>query len=387
MSLFQHTSTILVTCAAGIAPHVERELITMGFPVVTGHAFGVETEGTLADTMSLNLYIRTGQRVLYLIADMKADTPQDLYRAVYNLPWEEYIDASGYVSIASVVDTPSINNSQFANLKCKDALADRFYAKAGRRPHSGPSRDRTVLFLYWKGNRCSLYVDTSGESISRRGYRIRSVEAPLQEALGAALIYESCWQQQEHFINPMCGSGTLAIEAALMGLQRAPGLTRTNFGFMHILGFDRHAWRALCSRAWKQSLHDIPGRIIASDIDKNAVAAARENAARAGVMECIEFITCDFRDTPIPPGSGVVMMNPEYGKRLGNAAKLRTVYSEIGDFLKRHCQGYRAYIFTGNLELSKQIGLRSKKRTSFFNGPLECRLLEYELYSGSKRNP
>jgi len=385
MPLFHHKNTILVTCAGGIAVHLERELITMGFPVIARHTFGVETEGTLADTMLLNLSIRTGQRVLYLIADIKADTPQDLYRAVYRLPWEEYIDASGYVSITSVVDTPSVNNSQFANLKCKDALADRFYATKGKRPYSGPARDRTVLFLYWKGRRCSLYVDTSGESISRRGYRTSAVEAPLQESLGAALIYESLWDRQEHFINPMCGSGTLAIEAALMGLQRAPGLTRTNFGFMHIKGFERQAWRELCSKVWKQSLNNIEGRIIASDIDKKAVQAARENAARAGVETHIEFITCDFRDTPIPEGKGIVMMNPEYGKRLGNMDKLRALYPEIGNYLKRHCQGYRACIFTGNLELAKQIGLKSKKRTSLFNGPIECRLLEYELYAGSKR--
>lgn len=208
----------------------------------------------------------------------------------------------------------------------------------------------------------------------------------MQETLAAAVIMASKWNGSGHFINPMCGSGTLAIEAAFMGLNRAPGLLRDNFGFMHLKGFNESLWKELRAQAKKEAGKAVKLRIIATDIRKEAVEAARKNAATAGVKHLIEFSVCDYSETPIPDGGGIVILNPEYGERMGKIHELESVYKGIGDFFKQKCGGYTGYIFTGNFELAKKVGLRSKRRVQFFNGGIECRLLEYELYAGSKKN-
>jgi putative N6-adenine-specific DNA methylase len=184
----------------------------------------------------------------------------------------------------------------------------------------------------------------------------------------------------------MCGSGTLAIEAALIGLGRAPGLLRSNFGFMHLKGFNELSWKTLRRKIRAEAKDRLNGRIIATDMSQLAVEAAKKNAATAGVDRSVEFGICDFSETPVPAGGGVVMLNPEYGERMGEVEELKATYKRIGDFFKNKCQGYKGYIFTGNLDLAKKVGLRTRRRLSFFNGPIECRLLEYDLYEGSRRS-
>jgi putative N6-adenine-specific DNA methylase len=281
---------------------------------------------------------------------------------------------------------PGIRDVRYATLKCKDAIVDRLRHKTGRRPDSGPDRDRSVVHLFWNEERTTVYLDTSGEPLSRRGYRKIPMAAPMQETLAAAVVLATEWQGEGSFINPLCGSGTLAIEAALIGLQRAPGLLRGNFGFMHLRGFNEAVWRELRGDARKRSRKDLPGRIIATDINPDAVAAARQNAATAGVDHLIEFGVCDFAETTVP-GGGVVVMNPEYGERMGEVQRLESVYARIGDFLKQKCTGCRGYVFTGNPDLAKKLGLRTRRRIPFWNSGIECRLLEYELYEGSRKNP
>lgn len=383
--LFEDTGTILVTCGRGTAPFLSRELASAGFPVQGEHAFGVETAGAFADTMTLNLALRTAQRVLFRIGHFAAKDVKDLYRAVRDIPWEHYIDPRGHLTVTSVADTPAISNSQYLNLACKDAVVDRIFAHRGVRPDSGPNRSGAVLHCYWKDDRCDLYVDTSGEPLSRRGYRRIPTAAPLQESLAAALIMASSWKGDEHFLNPMCGSGTFAIEAALRALEKAPGLLRTNFGFMHITGYHAPAWRRLRNDFSRKVKQATGIRIIATDRDESALEAARENARAAGVEEYIEFARCSFEQTPVPGEGCMVLMNPEYGKRLGEEQALKPVYKSIGDFLKKSCTGCRAAVFTGNLGLAKHIGLRTSRRMIFFNGPIECRLLCYELYEGSRK--
>jgi putative N6-adenine-specific DNA methylase len=376
---------ILITCPKRIPPYLREELEALGFPVVAEGVTGVETEGTLADTMRLNLYIRTGFRVLFLLREFTAETPDDLYRELSKIAWEDYIPEDGYVSVVSSVDTPTILDTRYANLKCKDAIVDRIKEKTGRRPDSGPETDRAVVFLYWKDERCSIYLDTSGEPLTRRGYRKIPFKAPMQEALAAAVILASRWDRDGNFVNPMCGSGTLAIEAALIALERAPGLQRDNFAFMHLKGFDAGHWKSLRNDARSRSRKKMSGRIIASDISPDAVIAARKNAATAGVDHLIEFVQCDFSETPVPDDGGVVMLNPEYGARLGRVEQLAGIYTGIGDFFKHKCQGYTGYIFTANSDLAKKVGLRTKRKIPFYNTTLDCRLLEYELYEGSKK--
>ncbi len=377
------TSRILVTCPKRMTSYLKAELIELGFPIIGESFAGVSTEGSFVDTLRLNLHLRTAHRVLYSLKDFRAATPADLYYHTSRIPWEEIVPEDGYVSVISAIDTPSINNTQFANVKCKDAIVDRIRNKTNKRPDSGSDTDRTVVFLYWKGNDCCIYLDTSGDSLSKRGYRKLPHAAPMRETLAAATIMATRWDKQSNFVNPMCGSGTLAIEAALIATNRAPGLLRENFGFMHVREYNPNIWQSLIKSA-EQAIIPFNGRIIATDYDAKAIYAIRENSRLAGVDSMIEIDCCDFRDTTVPPGGGVVMLNPEYGERLGDIEHLEGVYKEIGDFFKKKCSGYFGYIFTGNMDLGKGVGLRAKRRVEFFNADIDCRLFEFELYSGTK---
>ena len=379
-------SRILVTCAKGITPFLREEILHLGFPVLAETIAGIATEGTMDDTLRLNLFLRTGHRVLFLIREFTARDADALYNSLSEIPWEEYIAEDGYVCITSSVDNPSIKDSRYANVRCKDAIVDRIRERRGQRPDSGPDKDRVVVNLYWKDDICSVYFDTSGEPLCRRGYRNIPMTAPMQETLAAAVIMASGWKGAGNFINPMCGSGTLAIEAALIALNRASGLLRNNFGFMHLKGFNELLWNDLRAQAKREAKRTINCRIIAGDIRKEAIEAAKKNAATAGVDHLIEFSVCDYSETIIPEGGGVVMLNPEYGERMGKLKELESVYKGIGDFFKQKCGGYTGYIFTGNFELAKKVGLKAKRRIPFFNGGIECRLLEYELYEGSRRD-
>lgn len=377
-------SRILVTCPKAIPPILANEIRALGFPVLAEKEAAVETEGTLADTMRLNLWLRTGHRVLYLLKDFRSRTPEELYSNLARLPWEDYLDAKTYLSITSAVHNDTIKDTRFANLKCKDAIVDRLKRKLGRRPDSGPERTGAVVFLYWKEQEASIYLDTSGESLAKRGYRKLPLKAPMQETLAAATILATGWNGQNNFINPMCGSGTLAIEAAWLALAKPPGLLRNNFGFMHLRGFNQSTWRELLAQAKSGVKKSLATKIIATDNDAQAIAAARKNAATAGVDHLIQFDVCDYAATAIPTGGGVIMLNPEYGERMGEQAQLRAIYPGIGDWFKQKCTGYTGYVFTGNLELAKKVGLRPSRRMPFFNGAIACRLLEFELYDGSK---
>ncbi len=379
---------ILITSPKGIPPILKEEIASLGFPVLSEQNAGIETEGTLDDCLRLNLSIRTGHRVLYLLKEFDARNAEELYRRVSSMAWEEHIDEHEYLCVTASVDNPTIRDSRYAALRCKDAIVDRIREKRGRRPDAGPERDRTVVHLYWKDERAAIYLDTSGKPLARRGYRKIPLAAPMQETLAAAVVLATGWNGSGNFLNPMCGSGTLAIEAALIALNRAPGVLRSNFGFMHIKGWNEALWNVLREQAKKEARTSIPGRIIATDINPAAVEAARKNAGTAGVESLIEFGVCDYGDTPVPEGGGVIILNPEYGERMGEATQLEETYKGIGDFFKQKCLGYTGYVFTGNPALAKKVGLKPKRSLPFFNSGIECRLLEYELYAGTrKRGP
>jgi 23S rRNA G2445 N2-methylase RlmL len=375
---------IVITCAKGVSPFLKQEILSSGFPVLSEGKAEVETEGTMEDTLKLNLLIRTGQRVLFLLESFNAKTPDDLYKRISRISWEDFISENTYFSVTSSVYNPTIKDSRFANVKCKDAVVDRIKEKRGRRPDTGPQRDRVVIHLYWRSNLCQVFLDTSGEPLSRRGYRMIPLKAPMQETLAAAVVLATGWIGDGNFISPMCGSGTIAIEAALIALRRAPGLLRSNYGFMHLKGFDDSSFKALRRKVRAEAKDRLNGRIIATDVSQQAVEGAKKNATTAGVDRFIGFGICDFSETPIPEGGGVVVLNPEYGERMGEKEELKKIYRGIGDFFKKKCNGYTGYVFTGNLDLAKKIGLRTKRRIPFYNGPIECRLLEYDLYEGSR---
>lgn len=389
MSIFQSESTILVTCPKGIPEYLEGELQGFGFPHTHPVDAGVMVHGSLTECMSLNLWVRTGHRVLFELKHFKAMGPDELYNQVATIPWEKYIEKDGYFRVDAAIRNTEVNDSRFAGLRVKDAIADYFVNKFSVRPDSGPETTGVCLFLHWRGDEATLYLDTTGEPLTRRGYRKRPHTAPMQETLAAACILAADWpkiaEEGGHFIVPMCGAGTLAIEAALMAMNGAPGLLRDNFAFMQLPGFDPEAWDALITEAEDAENAELKGRIIATDHDPTAIEAAMDNARVAGVGDFIEFAVCDYTETEIPEGPGIVMLNPEYGERLGDVVELESVYKGIGDFFKQSCGGKGGFIFTGNLELAKRVGLKAKRRRVFYNAKIECRLLEYELYEGTKK--
>ena len=379
-------SIIVVSCASGCAPFLEQELLGLGMKVTWRGDTAVETEGTLTDTMRLNLYLRTAHRVFYMLGGFAAADPDELYDNLLDIPWEKYINPLGYFTVDVSVDTPTIRNDLFAALRVKDAVADYFREREGMRPDSGNEVEGVTLFLHWTGEDAAIYINTSGAALSRRGYRIESNTAPMRESLAAALVLASGWDALGgHFLNPMCGGGTLAIEAALIASNRPPALLRNDFTFMHLVGFDNRAWRELRQEAIANIRKALPCRIIASDIDGEAIAATRANAEAAGVAELIEYDIADFALSPVPeaepekevPEGSVIILNPPYGSRMGDVSKLRATYAAIGAFLKRHAERYRGFIFTASPELAEEVGLQAKQELPFFAGALEARLIEY----------
>ncbi|MEP6616856.1 MAG: class I SAM-dependent RNA methyltransferase [Ginsengibacter sp.] len=386
MHSFNKPSRIIITCNKRLSPYLHIEVLQLGFKITRSFVTGLELSGTLNDCIRLNLNLRCASQVLYSLKSFTCNNPQQLYDAVYQVQWETIFTEDGYFSVTSTVDHPTINNSLFANVKVKDAIVDRFREKTNVRPNSGPHLQSTVIHLFWKNELAEIFIDTSGETLAKHGYRKIPGHAPMLEALAAATLLATRWNQASVFINPMCGSGTVAIEAAMMATNRRPGLFRNNYGFKHILGFDEEHYDKEKNNLKNQIIEKQGLKIIASDISQDAINISVINAGAAGVEQLIDFEVCDFRETPVPPpANGIIYFNPEYGERMGDEAELEKTYSEIGDFLKKKCDGYTGYIFTGNPVLAKRIGLKPNRRIEFYTSKIDCRLLEYELYSGTRR--
>lgn len=387
MEVFNTPSKTIITCNKRLSPYLQDEVTDLGFTIKRAFHTGVELNISLNDCIRLNLNLRCASQVLYSIGSFTATDGEELYQALLGLPWEDLIAFDGYVSVTSNVNNPTITTPLFANLKVKDAIADRIKSRKGLRPDSGPDLHKTVVHLYWQDDLAEIFLDTSGETLAKHGYRKHPGKAPMLEALASGVVYASKWDRKSPFVNPMCGSGTLAIEAALIATGRKPGLFRMNYAFMHILGYDEEVFFAERRKLKDAVDKKVDIQIIATDISKEAVAIAEANAKTAGVDRMISFAVCDFADTEVPQQPGVVVFNPEYGDRLGTHSKLEVTYARIGDFMKKSCLGYSGYVFTGNADLAKKIGLRASRKIEFYNGKLDCRLLEYELYDGTKRTP
>ena len=387
MQVFHNESKIIITCNKRLSSYLQQEVEALGFTPTRVFQTGVELKGTITDTIALNLNLRCASQVLYLIKSFKADDPKQLYDELVTIEWEKLIDFSGYFSVTSNVNNEHILTPLFANVKVKDAIVDRIKSIKEIRPNSGAEANKTLVHLYWQDSDADIFMDTSGETLAKHSYRKIPGKAPMLEALATSTIMATNWDRKSTFINPMCGSGTLAIEAALLATDKHPGLFRMNYGFMHILGYDENVFFVERRKLKDKAKKEIGFKIIATDISEDAVDIAQKNAKTAGVDHLIDFAVCDFEATEVPEDAGVVMFNPEYGERLGVHSKLEATYARMGDFMKKKCLGYRGYIFTGNPDLAKKIGLRPSRRIEFYNGKLDCRLLEYELYLGSKREP
>jgi putative N6-adenine-specific DNA methylase len=385
--LFTSTSRIIVTCSKRLAPYLEQEIIELGLKPVRTFVTGVELQGTVNDCILLNLNLRCASQVLYSLKSFRCNGPDDLYEALIRYPWENLLSNDGYFSVTSNATHFTVNNDMFVNVKVKDGIADRMRRETMKRPDSGSELDRAVFHLYWKDENAEIFLDTSGQTLAKHGYRKIPGKAPMMESLAAATVMATKWNRQSPFVNPMCGSATVAIEAVMMATNRRPGLYRKNYSFMHVTGYDPTYYNEQAQKLQDQIV-EIPGlKVIASDISEDAINISKINAGLAGVEHLIEFEQCDFAETTMPETPGVVYFNPEYGDRLGEVSELEATYSRMGDFLKKKCQGYLGYIFTGNLDLAKKIGLKASRRIEFYTSTIDCRLLEYELYGGSRRVP
>lgn len=386
MEVFNTPAKVIITCNKRLSPYLQEEVEELGFKIVRSFNTGVEIKASVNECIKLNLNLRVASQVLYEMKSFRASDPQQLYNELVKIAWEEIIPFDGYFSVTSNVHNETVTTPLYANVKVKDAIVDRIKDKKGLRPNSGPALDKAVIHLHWMEERAEIFIDTSGETLAKHGYRKHPGKAPMLEALAFSTITATGWDGKSPFINPMCGSGTLAIEAILKAQNRRPGLSRMNYAFMHLLNYDEQVFfqerRLLKDKVDKS----ITPQVIASDISAEAIEIAKMNARTAGVEHLIQFEVGDFERTSIPTEPGVIMFNPEYGERLGTHTKLEATYKRMGDFMKNSCKGYKGYIFTGNPDLAKMIGLRASRRFEFFNGKLDCRLLQYELYEGSKQD-
>jgi 23S rRNA G2445 N2-methylase RlmL len=383
---FNEPARIIVTCMKWLAPYLEQEVKELGFTPKRVFSTGIELEGTLNDCIKLNLNLRCGGQVHYSLRAFRATHPEELYKALLHIPWEKVLAKDGYFSVTNHVENLFVNNTMFPNVKVKDAIVDRMKRESNERPNTGPDHDRAVIHLYWKDELAEIFIDTSGQTLSKHGYRKIPGKAPMLEALAASTLRASKWDRKSPFVNPMCGSSTLAIEAVMLATDRRPGLYRQNYGFMHILGYEESVYEKELNEL-KTKIQEIPDlKVIATDISEDAIEVSKVNAGIAGVADLIDFKVCDFQETEVPAGEkGIVFFNPEYGERLGEETELEGTYALIGDFMKKKCKGYTGYIFTGNLDLAKKIGLKASRRIEFYSAKIDCRLLEYDLYDGTRR--
>lgn len=368
------------TTAKGVEEVLAAEVARLGAAEVAVESGGVRFAGTLETAYRANLWLRTASRVLMPLAEFPCASPDELYRGVRALPWQRYLNPALTLAVDCSLRDSALTHSGFVALKTKDAIVDAMRDEFGSRP-SVDTKDpdlRVNVRLY--KNRCSVSLDTSGSPLDRRGYRLDRHEAPLKENLAAALVELSGWDGASPLVDPMCGTGTILIEAAMKALRIPPGLSRREFGFQRWPGFDGRLWDRIVAEARQGVLDALPAPVQGSDLSHSAVNMAAQNASRAGVLERLVLSRAPISELEPPPGPGVVIINPPYGKRLGEEEALRPLYKEIGDVLKKRCRGYTAYLFTGNLELAKSVGLKATRRIVLFNGPIECRLLKYEMY-------
>ncbi|HNT82010.1 MAG TPA: class I SAM-dependent RNA methyltransferase [Bacteroidia bacterium] len=379
-NILNQKEVFFVSCAPHVTPWLKQELTACNFPPFEENYTGLFIKATFQDVILLNYKLLSASRILWLIDKFKSSDQKQLYKKLNNIRWSDYFSEKKYITVTSQTNHPSINNSMFLNQLCKDAIVDYYQKNFNIRPDSGPLRSEVVIHIHWQHDQVWVYLDTSGEQLNKHGYRQNPFKAPVQENLAAAIIYATGWDRKSSFINPMCGSGTFAIEAALMAGNCSPLLDRVNFGYMHLFNYDKKIQRHIKSRLEDEKDFTSMPAIIATDNNGYAIKATRENSNRAGVEHYIEMEKCDFKETKIPGGPGVVLVNPPYGERLGEKEDLGALYTSIGDFFKQKCKRKTGFIFTGDLALAKKVGLRTAARIPFFNGTIECRLLKYDLY-------
>lgn len=368
------------TAAKGVEEVLASEIRSLGIPDPCVERGGVRFRGDLGACYKANLWLRTAQRILMPVAEFPCDSPETLYEGVRSIPWTRYLTPDMTLAVSCNLRDSAMTHSGFTALKTKDAIVDSIRDFHGRRPNVDTVDPDLLVNVHLVRNRCTVSLDTSGTGLDKRGYRLETKEAPLRETLAAAIIELSGWDGTSALVDPMCGSGTIPIEAALKASRRPPGCLRSGYGFQRWPGYDASLWRNIFRDAREQALPELPVSILGSDASSGAIRNARRNAERAGIAQFVTFGNRDIGDVSPPPFPGIVLCNPPYGVRLGEEEALKPLYKKIGDMLKRRFNGYTAFLLVGNAALAPCIGLRASRRIVLFNGPIECRLLRYELY-------
>ncbi|HOP40589.1 MAG TPA: THUMP domain-containing protein, partial [Geobacteraceae bacterium] len=339
------------TAAKGVEELLADEIRGLGISGVSVEKGGVRFSGEMIDCYRTNLWVRTAHRILMPVAGFSCESPGHLYEGVRSVPWRRYLGPGHTLAVSCNLRDSKITHSGFAALKTKDAIVDALRDSFGRRPNVDTRMPDVQVNVHLVRNHCTISLDTSGISLDKRGYRLDRNEAPLRETLAAAIIALSGWDGRVPLVDPMCGSGTLPIEAALKASCRAPGLTRSGFGFQRWPSFDSLAWTALLREAREQVRESLQSPVIGSDMSGKALGMARKNAERAGVGELISFSRASFDEGAPPASPGILLCNPPYGVRLSEEGQLRALYKKLGDTLKRSYTGYTAYVLCGNLGL------------------------------------
>lgn len=379
------------TAARGLEPTLAAELHGCGAESVAVSRGGVTFAGSLEVAYRACLWSRTANRILLPLASVPAATPSELYAGVRTVRWTEHLSARQTLAVDCAAADVRGANTHYLALKTKDAIVDQLRERTGRRPSIDVDRPDVRVNLYVHGTRAVVSLDLSGESLHRRSYRVHGGAAPLKETLAAAVLLLADWPRlaaaRASLVDPMCGSGTLPIEASLIAADIAPGLRREHFGFLGWRGHRPEVWERLLQEAREREIRD-PRRlpdIRGYDVDARAVRIALGNVERAGLHGRVHIEKRALADCAPLAGQldagGLLVVNPPYGERLGTSATLAGLYAEIGDILRRRFPGWTGYVLTGNPELAKHIGLRAARRTVLFNGAMECRLLQFPIAS------
>ena len=372
------------SCPRGLEAALAVELGELGLTGVEEVPGGVGFSGSWSDCYRANLLSRIASRVLWRVGSARYRDEHDIYRAAMDLPWHTWFDVEQTLRVdVSAIRSP-VRSLEFVTLRVKDAVCDRFRAETGSRPSVDTTDPDARVQAFLTDRDVTFYLDTSGEALFKRGARREVTSAPLRENLAAGILRLTGWRPDEPLVDPMCGGGTFLAEAAQIALGLAPGAGR-RFGFERLSVFDAEAWKRIRAAAMApQEVRPKPV-LYGSDIDPAAIEATRANLEAAGVLDFVELRRMDVLELPAPPGVGVMIANPPYGERMGDTERLRAFYPLLGDRLKKAWPGWRAYLFSADMELAKRIGLKASRRTPLYNGPLECRLFEYKIVAGTNR--
>jgi len=385
----QSSATYLALVPAGLESVLEDELKTLGFKGIKRLVGAVRWQGDLESLYRAHLELRTPVRILRKEFQFPARTVQELYDRAVKLPWHKVMTPERTISIECVVteETEEFRHTGFLALKVKDAIADFFRNKVGRRPDVDKEDAHFPIQVYLNDGYCEIGFDATGVSLHERGYRQSDTGAPLKENLAAGMIKLTGWTPDRPFVDLMCGSGTLPIEAALMACNIAPGflaLKRNSqrFKFLNWPDFDPTLWQKLLNEVEGRIIEKAPAPIFGSDHAATAIRISKLHGERAGVHRSITWTQCKIEDFVLPPDCppGVVILNPPYGLRLETSKDLTVLYKTIGDVFKNKFKGWDAFVFTGEPELLKSVGLKSSGKIPLFNGPIECRLAKYQIY-------